>query len=345
MTKKVFSAISFLKTWLSEKDFDACACVCSSATLLVPSIPSYSSAHSLLFGTPWIASRVTLLTLVHLARATLRHLGKSIPFFLRCQCPIYFRYRPLFVVPFDYRHETHRLSPETPAHVFLFLSLNVCGTRLWTVSLANNRSRRFLRSHPTSFTISSPHLILRDIPGHTCRSIHTYIPIYICIKLPSVTADSVVWKSRRARHWKSREASRSLAGFRKFIRGRSVRSIFFSRFLIFPSPSPSKIVKLTKRPGAAASEVSTVTFYTATVDNIFYTGTFEGLYRPVNVYAAIKRVVSHLSLEGLSCEVLSLTRITHAIRARRPLTILLSCKLPGLRHEAPHSEFYDGNVS
>lgn len=120
---------------------------------------------------------------------------------------------------------------------------------------------------------------------------------------------------------------------------------FFRVFSFFLPLPPQKIVKLTKRPGAAASEVSTVTFYTATVDNIFYTGTFEGLYRPVNVYAAIKRVVSHLSLKGLSCEVLSLTRITHAIRARRPLTILFSCKLRGLRHEAPHSEFYDGNVS
>lgn len=97
-------------------------------------------------------------------------------------------------------------------------------------------------------------------------------------------------------------------------------------------------------PRAIASEVLAFTFYTATLNNIFYTGTFESLYHPVNVYTAVKRVMSHLPLEGLSCEVLS-ARITHAIRTRRPLTILSSCKLPGLRHEAPHSEFYGGNVS
>lgn len=124
-----------------------------------------------------------------------------------------------------------------------------------------------------------------------------------------------------------------------------MRSIFFSRFLIFPSPSPSKIVKLTKRPGAAASEVSTVTFYTATVDNIFYTGTFEGLYRPVNVYATIKRD-RFASFPGGIVLRSPFSNKDYACHSRETAShILLSCKLPGLRHEAPHSEFYDGNVS
>lgn len=58
--------------------------------------------------------------------------------------------------------------------VFLFHPLNVCGTRVSTASLANNRSWHFLRSHPTG----SFHLRL-----------------------------SAVWKSRRARRWKSFEKS------------------------------------------------------------------------------------------------------------------------------------------
>lgn len=48
--------------------------------------------------------------------------------------------------------------------------------------------------------------------------------------------------------------------------------------------------------------------------------------------------------EKLPCKVLFL-RITHTVRARRPLAILSYCKLPSLRHETRHSKFYGGVVS
>lgn len=173
------SRISSLKTWLTKRF--RCMCMRVRAIGLATRTPSIVFFGSL--ASPRIVSRVTLLTLVHLARATLRHLGKSVPFFLRCQCPVYIS----------------GIAPSSPCHLIIVMKLtgylpkrplafsyfslpaNVCGTRVWTVSLANNRSRRFLRSRPTGFTISSPHLIPRDIPDRTCRSVRTYICTPICV--------------------------------------------------------------------------------------------------------------------------------------------------------------------
>jgi len=131
--EKDFSLINSSKTWLSKRFWYVCLSINLSTRFL-----SYSSAHSLLFDTPRIVSRVTLLTLARLARdfTIFRKVGSLFP---SLPMPHIFPASPIpFAVPFDYRHETHRLSPEMLARVFLFPFL--C-ERMWHSSL-NGVSRK-----------------------------------------------------------------------------------------------------------------------------------------------------------------------------------------------------------
>lgn len=146
--------------------------------------------------------------------------------------------------------------PETLARVFLFPSLcedtYVCGTRVWTVSLANNRSRRFLRSRPTGFTISSPHLIPRDIPGRTCRRyVYTCIPIYTCM-YKTVIRDCRLRRRLEIETRAPLKVAPSVAVVSKIpeVYSRVFRAAdFFFAFSSFSSFSPSllKTVKLTEK--------------------------------------------------------------------------------------------------
>lgn len=118
--------------------------------------------------------------------------------------------------------------------VFLFHPLNVCGTRVSTASLANNRSWHFLRSHPTG----SFHLIFCDIPT-VCILIVIYVRAY---NVPSVTLGRLEIETRAPLKINRKIMSRSLAEFRKFIHKREFadRSFLISSFSSLNSSSPSK---------------------------------------------------------------------------------------------------------
>lgn len=104
-----------------------------------------------------------------------------------------------FVVSFDYRHETRRLFLETLVRVFLFHLLNVCGTRVSTASLSQIIAAGIFFDLTRS---TRPDLIFRDI---LTVCIMIYLHAYNCHPWLSV-----VWKSRRARRWKSFEVSRTM---------------------------------------------------------------------------------------------------------------------------------------